>query len=251
LALARIPTAPDTFGDSDLALAAAALVDGRCVDFSSGDPVSLPCASDEPVEAESTAAAAGWAEGRRPRGQFIAGLTLVGVGVAGLATGYALLIPRKNAALDWVNEVDSGGQDTSAQQKWFDLRGAIIASASVGGAALVAAMPLALPERRKTPWWAWVSGGVGLGLAGFSIAWGVTAEAEPPTSCSAQMLSSVEVRSCVNRGKQTTLALLTGLTAAPLITMPLVYLFRPNRAKLEPQVELGRSGAHFAIRGRF
>jgi hypothetical protein len=251
LALARIPTAPHGAGDSDLALAATALVDGRCVDFSSGDPVSLPCASDEPVGAESTAAPAGSAEGRRPRGQFVAGLTLVGVGVAGLATGYALLIPRKNAALDWVNEVDSGGQDTSAQQKWFDLRGGIIGSASVGAGALVAAMPLALPERQKTPWWAWVSGGVGLGLAGFSIAWGVTAEAEPPTSCSTHALSSTEVRSCVNRGKQTTVALLTGLTAAPLITMPLVYLFRPNRAKLEPQVEVGRSGAHFGIRGRF
>ncbi|MGB5694407.1 MAG: hypothetical protein WBM46_02030, partial [Polyangiales bacterium] len=188
---------------------------------------------------------------RRPRGQFIAGLTLVGVGLAGIATGYALLLPRSDAAVKWVNEIDTGGQDASAQQKWFDLRGAIIATGAVGSVALIAAMPLALPKRQKAPWWAWVSGGVGLGLAGFSIAWGVTAEAEPSTSCSAQVLDSVEVRSCVNRGLHTSVALLTGLTSAPLITMPLVYLFRPSRARLEPQVVVGRSGAHLALRGRF
>ncbi|MFW2390688.1 MAG: hypothetical protein ACN4G0_20305, partial [Polyangiales bacterium] len=217
------------------------------------EPTELPCASGSAVAADTSKPppAEDRPAGRRPRGQFIAGLTLAGVGVAGLATGYALLAPRSNAALDWVSEVDSGGLDTSAQQKWFDLRGAIIASASVGSAALVTAMPLALPERDKTPWWAWVSGGVGLGLAGFSIAWGVTAEAAPSSSCSANNLNSVEVRSCVNREKQTSVALLTGLTSAPLITMPLVYLLRPSRAKLEPQVEVSRSGGYFGLRGRF
>jgi hypothetical protein len=65
------------------------------------------------------------------------------------------------------------------------------------------------------------------------------------------MLSADEVRSCVKRGDQTGVALLTGLTAAPLITMPLVYLFRPSRAKLEPRVEVGRSGAYLGLRGLF
>ena len=112
-------------------------------------------------------------------------------------------------------------------------------------------MPLALPERHKTPWWAWVSGGVGLGLAGFSIAWGVTADAEPAGSCSSPTLNSTEVRSCISRGDQTSVALLTGLTSAPLITMPLVYLLRPTRARLEPQVEVGRSGGYLGLRGHF
>lgn len=247
--LARVPVSGGRPSEPHLALAARALTERRCVDFTPAEPVALPCASGEAVAAGTPAPTDYRPAGRRPRGQFIAGLTLAGVGVAGLATGYALLAPRSNAALDWVNEVDAGGVDTSAQQKWFNLRGAIIASASVGSAALVTAMPLALPERDKTPWWAWVSGGVGLGLAGFSIAWGVTAEAAP--SCSANSLNSTEVRSCVNREKQTSVALLTGLTSAPLITMPLVYLLRPSRAKLEPQVEVGRSGGYFGLRGRF
>jgi hypothetical protein len=248
--LARVPVS-ERPSESHLALAAHTLTERRCVDFTPSEPVTLPCASGEPLAAEVPEAPDVWPAHRRPRGQFVAGLTLVGVGVAGLTTGYVLLVPRSDAAVDWINEVDAGSQDTTAQQKWFDLRGAIIASGSIGAAALVTAMPLALPERDKTPWWAWVSGGVGLGLAGFSIAWGVTAEAAPSNSCSAPNLNSTDVRSCVSREKQTSVALLTGLTAAPLITMPLVYLLRPTPAKLEPQIEVGRSGAYFGLRGRF
>jgi hypothetical protein len=250
VALVRLSAGAEGPRKPDLRLAARALTDRRCMDFTSPEPTALPCKGREPAGAVPAATDA-WPAHRRPRGQFIAGLTLAGVGVVGLATSYALLIPRRDAAMDWVNVVDMGGGDTSAQQKWFDLRGAIIATGSVSSAALVAAMPLALPEREKTPWWAWVSGGVGLGLAGFSIAWGVTAEAEPSTSCSTQDLDTVEVRSCVNGGQRRSAALLTGLTSAPLITMPLVYLFRPSRAQLEPRVVVGRSGAHLALRGQF
>jgi hypothetical protein len=250
VALARLSVGGNRPIKSDLRAAARTLTDRRCMDFTSPEPVALPCRGGEAV-ASVPAAIDSRPTGRRPRGQFIAGLTLVGVGIAGLATGYALLMPRSDAAVSWVNEIDNGGQDTSAQQKWFDLRGAIIATGAVGSAALVAAMPLALPEREKTPWWAWVSGGAGLGFAAFSIAWGVTAEAEPSTSCSAQGLDTFEVRSCVNRGQHTSVALLTGLTSAPLLTMPLVYLFRPSRARLEPQVVVGPSGAHVALRGQF
>ena len=250
VALARLSVSDNRPVKSDLRSAARTLTDRRCMDFTSPEPVALPCRGGEAVAAVS-AAPDSRRSGRRPRGQLIAGLTLVGVGVAGLATGYALLLPRSDAAVSWVNEIDAGGQDTSAQQTWFDLRGAIIATGAIGSAALVVAMPLALPEREKTPWWAWVSGGLGLGLAAFSIAWGVTAEAEPSTSCSAQGLDTFEVRSCVDRGQHTSVALLTGLTSAPLLTMPLVYLFRPSRARLEPQVVVGPNGAHVALRGQF
>lgn len=236
---------------SDLSAAARALTAGECTDFTASKPVALPCGREEAIVAVASATTSDGPRGRRPRGQFIAGITLASVGIAGLATGYALLIPRSSAAEDWFLSVDGGSEGRAAQQKWFDLRGGIIASASVGSAALVTAMPLALPNRDKTPWWAWVSGGVGLGLAGFSIAWGVTAEAEPSSSCSAPTLDTTVTRACVKRGEQTSIALLTGLTAAPLITMPLVYLFRPSRAKLEPSVQVGRSGGYLGLSGRF
>ena len=237
----------------DIALAAHALAADRCMDFTAAQPVTLRC-DGSGVEVELAAGPApedGGPAGRRPRGQFVSGLTLFSIGAASLIVGYSLLAPRATAAESWVREVDSGGQDTSNQQKWFDLGSAIITTSAIAGATLVTAMPLALPERAKTPWWAWVSGAAGLGLAGFSIAYGVTAEAEPSTPCESSTVTSTDVRSCISRGEQTSIAFLTGMTAAPLIAMPLVYLFRPSKARLEPTVEVGRSGGYLGLRGRF
>jgi hypothetical protein len=223
------------------------------MDFTAAQPTTLQC--DGLLEEAEVAATPpledGVPAGRRPRGQFVSGLTLFAIGSASLVVGYTLLAPRATAAESWVREVDSGGQDTSDQQKWFDLGSAIVVTSTVAGATLVTAMPLALPERAKTPWWAWLSGAAGLGLAGFSIAYGVTADAAPVTGCDSSAVSSADVRTCVSRGEQTSLAILTGVTAAPLITMPLVYLLRPSKARLEPSVEVGRSGGYFALRGRF
>ncbi|MBW2403187.1 MAG: PEGA domain-containing protein [Deltaproteobacteria bacterium] len=231
-ALARISTSRSGPSNSDLAQAAGALGNGRCVDFTSREPVALPCRRDEAIGAGGASALDGWPIGRRPRGQFIAGLTLVGVGFAGLVTGYALLIPRDAAGRDWVDWVDGIGGSPSSQQKWFDLGTGIIVSASVGAAALVTAMPLALPERHKTPWWGWLAGAGGVGLAVFSIAYGVTVEAEPATPCSIDGVNTSEVRTCFYRGEQISVAILTGLTAAPLITMPLVYLLRAAMVRI-------------------
>lgn len=237
----------------NVALAAHALAAGQCMDFTAAQPATLRC--DGLLEEVEVAGAPpvedGVPEGRRPRGQFVSGLTLFGIGSASLVVGYALLAPRATAAESWVREVDSGGQDTSDQQKWFDLGSAIVVASAVAGATLVTAMPLALPERTKAPWWAWLSGAAGLGLAGFSIAYGVTADAAPATGCDSSAVSSADVRTCISRGEQTSLAILTGITAAPLITMPLVYLLRPSEARLEPSVEVGRSGGYLGLRGRF
>ncbi len=61
--------------------------------------------------------------------------------------------------------------------------------------------------------------------------------------------------SCLNRAGGIDRAILLGATAAPLLTMPLVYLFRKSdkkrQADLVPSVVLGRQGGAFAIRGAF
>jgi len=72
-------------------------------------------------------------------------------------------------------------------------------------------MPLALPKRAKTPWWAWLSGGLGVGLAAFSVPYGVTAEPKPSTSCSDLRITSPGAQTCVRRGEQTSVAVLTGV----------------------------------------
>jgi len=167
-------------------------------------------------------------------------------------TGYVLLGPRARVSEDWVSALDSGGDGSaSSQQKWFNMGTGIMATSASGSAALVAAMPLALPNRAKTPWWGWLSGGLGVGFAAFSIAYGVTAEPGPDTSCSSLVVDANDARACVKHAEQVSLSVLTGLTAAPLLTIPLVYLLRRGKTKLEPSVELSRAGGYVSVRRAF
>jgi hypothetical protein len=176
---------------------------------------------------------------------------LVGAGGASLVTGYALLAPRARAAENWVAQLDSGlPPDGKAQQQWLDMGTAIMITSSLGAAALVTAMPLSLPNWAKPPWWAWLSGGLGVGLAAFSIAYGVTGQGEPATPCSSLNISSAEAQACVRHGERVSGAVLSGVSAAPLIAVPLVYLFRRGGARLEPSVQVSSHGGFFSIRGR-
>jgi hypothetical protein len=222
------------------------------MDFTGPKPLAVPCREGADALAEGLVPDDGWPAHRRPRGQFIAGLTLAGFGSAALITGYVLLIPRASVAEDWINKVDTSGADASStQQKWLDLGGAIVWTSSVGAAALITAMPLALPKHDKAPWWAWLSGGVGVGLAAFSVAYGVTADAEPSIGCDGFNILGMDARTCVRRGEHVSLAILTGVSAAPLLTIPLVYLFRRSDKDIAPSIEVSRSGGYLGVRGRF
>jgi hypothetical protein len=148
-----------------------------------------------------------------------------------------------------LNQIEAGANTDATQTKWLNLGTSILATSVTGAAALVAAMPLALPKRAKTPWPAWLAGGLGVGLAATSVALGVTAEAEPSGSCSQSMLGLTDATNCIRRSRNITGAILAGMTAAPLLTIPLVYVFRPKEQSLEPVVEVGRSGAYFGLRG--
>ena len=247
-AFARIATGALGPSRGDIALAARALIAGTCTDFTAVQPKALRCEDlgVAPPSEEAPRAA------RVPRGRFISGLTLAGVGSAGLIAGYVLLAPRARAAEDWVAQLDSGAQpDGVAQQQWLNMGTALVLTSSISAAALVTAMPLALPRRAKTPWWAWLSGGVGVGLAAFSVAYGVTADAKPDTSCSTLRITSPEAQACVRHGEQVSVAILTGATAAPLLTIPLVYLFRRDEMRLTPNVEVSRTGGYISLGGRF
>jgi hypothetical protein len=252
-AIARIATGPQGPSRGDIALASRTLLEGECTDFTSAEPVALACKKNETEVSPGTenAPGDGWPAHRPPRGQFIAGLALAGLGSAALITGYVLLVPQATTAEDWVSDVDAGVRVDTTQEKWLNFNTATIVAASVGGAALVAAMPLALPKRDKVPWLAWLSGGVGVGLAAFSIAYGVTAEAKPGTACSSPQINGTDARVCVRRAEQVNVSVLTGSTAAPLLTVPLVYLLRPSEKHAQPHVEVGRTGGYFSVSGQF
>ena len=248
---AMVRVATSTTGPTDSAIdeSIAALLTADCTDFTGDAPLAIDCRSGEPVV--QTARGSKDIKGRRirpPRGQFVSGVALASVGTASLVAGYGLLIARRSAGEDWMNDPNS----LSAQDKWLNLGTGLIATGAAGGGLLVAAMPLVLPDEAKTPWWAWLSGGLGVVAAAGSIASGVMAAPKPPESCT---VNGPDPTSCVNRGRDVDRAILLGATAAPLLTMPLVYLLRKNdksrQLDLAPSVVFGRQGGSFAIRGAF
>jgi hypothetical protein len=249
-ALVRVATGPTGPRPDDVARATLALIEGECKDFSDPDVPAIPCRKEPAAQATQPPRDDVPPPRRRPRGQFIAGLTLAGIGSAALITAYTLQIPRANAAETWIANLDTP-ESRDDQQRWLDLNRLIIWTGTGGAAALVAAMPLALPNHEKPPWWAWLSGGLGVGLAAFSIAYGVTAESEPTQGCTQAELDRESARQCVRRAEHVSLAVLTGLSAAPALTVPLVYLFRRTNKAVTPTVEVGRSGGAVGVYGSF
>jgi hypothetical protein len=133
----------------------------------------------------------------------------------------------------------------SAAQQWNNARIGVWTTAAFGGAAASAAMPLFLPDYERTPWWGWTLGAVGLGLTGYAIYEGVTM-----TTCPDPYIANQSaVRSCVARGQEAGRLSLALAGAAPLLSIPLVYLFRPLR--VEPSVAVTKEGALVKVRKVF
>ena len=177
----------------------------------------------------------------RPRNQRIAGWSLFGLGVASIGVSVGLHI--------WRGELGERFIDTPANldaaRRWNDARVGVWATAAFGGAATSAAMPLLLPEYKRTPWWGWTLGAAGLGLTGYAIYEGATM-----TSCPEPFVADqTAVRACVARGQEAGRIALALAGAAPLLTVPLVYLFRPLRAK--PSISVSKDAAMVRLRGVF
>jgi len=227
-----------------------ALFEGRSVDFTGPHPMARASWRAEVApEVEVGAAAAAVVEAKsksargvpRPRNQRIAGWSLFGVGVASIGAGVGLHLWRGELGARFA---DSPSNLNDAQQ-WNDARIGVWTTAAFGGAATSAAMPLLLPEYARTPWWGWTLGAVGLGLTGYAIHEGVTM-----TGCPEPYVADPSaVRSCVARGQEAGRFSLALAGAAPLLSIPLVYLFRPLR--VEPSVSVTGEGAMIRVRKVF
>lgn len=243
--LVRIPTSP-LGPTSDVAThGAVALVNDQCLDFTGPRALTIACPGEAPRPL------------RPPRGQWISGLTLVSAGGASLVASYALLIWRRDTGKVVIEQLQASPSITTNQEKWLHLGDGVVATAATGGALTVAAMPLFLPYRSKTPWWAWLSGGLGVGLAVGSIVSGATAESAPAGNrkCEDRLPSIDDAQACVDRGRSVDRAIVLGATAAPLLTIPLVYLLRRDEKKLgasvTPSVAFGPTGGSLSFRGSF
>ena len=233
-----------------------ALLEGRSVDFVGPHPiaraswhgelpseVTLPPPTAAVVELEPEPKPDPELKGpiARPRKQRIAGWSLFSVGLASMGTSVGLHV--------WRGELGDRFIETptnlNAAQQWSDARIGVWTTAAFGGAATSAATPLLLPDYKRTPWWAWTLGVAGLGLTGYAIYEGVTL-----TTCPEPYVADESaVRSCVARGQEAGRLALALAGAAPLLSVPLVYLFRPLRA--EPSVSVTREGAVVRVRKTF
>lgn len=231
-----------------------ALFEGRSVDFSGPHPIARSSwLAEQKTTAKRRAVAAAAAAKTatetddvkdgvpRPRGQRIAGWSLFGVGLASIGASVGLHVHRGNLGDQLINAPSS----LQAAQDWQDARVGVWTLAAVGGATTTAAMPLLLPNYQRTPWWGWTLGAVGLGLTGYAIYEGVTM-----TRCPEPYITDASaVQACVSRGQEAGRLALALAGAAPLLTVPLVYLFRPLR--VEASVSVSGQGAVVQVRRAF
>ncbi|MGD8316137.1 MAG: PEGA domain-containing protein, partial [Myxococcales bacterium] len=203
-----------------------ALLEGRSVDFTGPHPLARPSWEVElqppapealPATLAVTDSAQAPAHGApRPRDQRIAGWSLLALGAASIGTSVGLHVWRGHLGDRFIASPSS----LSDAQQWNDARIGVWTTAAAGGAAASAAMPFLLPNQERTPWWAWTLGAAGLGLTGYAIYEGVTLESCPEPF----IADEPAVRSCVGRGQGAGRLSLALAGAAPLLTVPLVYL---------------------------
>jgi len=234
----------------DLRRVSDALFEGRSVDFTGPHPIARPswAADLAPDLAVGISAAALVDEPAttergvpRPRDQRVAGWSLFGLGVASIGASVGLHI--------WRGELGDRFIESSANlhpaERWRNARIGVWTTAAFGGAATSAAMPLLLPDYERAPWWGWTLGALGLGLTGYAIYEGVTMTACPEP----YIANESAVHACVERGQEAGRLSLVLAGAAPLLSIPLVYLFRPLRA--EPSVSATAEGAMVRVRKVF
>ncbi|MGD8316093.1 MAG: PEGA domain-containing protein [Myxococcales bacterium] len=250
--LTRVMLTGDAPSSESVQAAISALLRGECIDLTGEKPVPLDCVTGQPRE-QNSATVSTFERVKRerhkpPHGRFVSGLTLASVGTASMLTGYGLFIARRSAGTDWLD----APSELAPQDKWLRLGTGVIATSAAGAGLLVTAMPLVLPHRAKTPWWAWLSGGLGLAATAGAVVSAATADLKPPQSCK---VSGPDPTACVERGRDTDRAIVLGMTAAPLLAMPLVYLLRRSDKRigheLEPVLAVGRGRGEVGIRGVF
>lgn len=186
---------------------------------------------------------------QRPKLLPILGWTLGALGAGALATGWTYWAKLRRDQ-DRFEAASSGDVDYLDRQQDFDRhQRAVWISAGISGALLTASVPLWLPEVRRdsragpplgVPWWSWVAGGVGLGVAAGGIAM-----LAMPRSCVDAL--------CTRREPNSALGSLLLAHAAPLITMPIVHLIRggsrPSSAKTRGGFFVDPNQALLFVRG--
>lgn len=179
------------------------------------------------------------------RGRRIAGVTLAAIGVADLVTAVTLTGVRHRAGNRFVDEPDNRGREN----RWRNLGKVVFATASVGGAARIAAIPLLMKKREKMPVLGWISLASSIGAVGFAAVQAALLKDTLPGPCST---SSDHARACVRRAGGVDRVFVSSIASAVLFTVPLTHWLQPkNKTYLTPEINGNRTGGQLTLRGRF
>lgn len=171
-----------------------------------------------------------------------AGLTVVALGLGAYAGGIVTHRFRANEGDDYVAADPAAPDFLGAQDRWLRYQLPTHLLAYAGGTVVALGLALALPERDGTPWWAWLSGVVGVTTAAIGAALVATLP-----DCGQ---IAVERRACVNRGQGGQRTSFVVSTAIPLLAVPLTYLFgRGSRVRVEGSASARH--ATLGLRGTF
>ncbi|MBX3252024.1 MAG: PEGA domain-containing protein [Myxococcales bacterium] len=136
-----------------------------------------------------------------------------------------------------VTDPDFGDRQT----RWRELGAPTHLLAFGGGVLLSTGLAFVLPERDGVPWWAWVSGGLGLVTAGVAVAL-------VPGMSECENVA-VDREACVERGQAGQRVSFLASAALPLLTVPLTYLF--GRGRVDVAASASPEHAVLTLRGAF
>ena len=269
VASARLPVPSDASTlRRHVAAAIAAIGDeGRSVDVRTGkrmgtyEPPTAPeetwvdVSPDAITAAEGTPSTSGdgsaGTRGGHPRRSggppTVAGFVLGGAGVAALVTTWVLWAELQSRndffALAFTDDPDY----LHRQDRVDRMELAVFGTGAAGGVLTTVAMPLLLPRREGVPWWSWAAAGVGAVVAGFGIA-GLATGRVPG------VLEDDAIDMGATRRQQTdALGVALIAHAAPLLSMPFVYLLRGATSDEGARASLALSphGATLSLGGIF
>lgn len=170
----------------------------------------------------------------------LAGFVVGGAGVVALGVTWGLWAHLGSQA-DHFGAAFPEDPDYLARQRRFDdAQIPVLITGGIGGVALTTAMPMLLPRADGAPWWAWALGGAGAIVAGAGIVV-LAGEGE-----------CVDM-GCTRRDPNGVLGATLLFHAAPLLSVPIVYLVRGDGGGEAPvaNVRLAPGAGELVVGGRF
>lgn len=146
-------------------------------------------------------------------GVRVAGWITTGTGTAGLVAGWLFWFSLQSHEDDLAIANPAAMGFVDLQKSVDDARLPILVSGLAGGGLATIGLPLLLPATDGVPWWSWIAGAAGAGLAGVG-AFELATEGDCVGT------------TCTRREQTGILGAVLLAHAAPLIALPIVYLVR-------------------------